>query len=301
MIPSQGNTSFFPPVSDRYRNVGRLLISCPDRPGIVAAVSKFLFDNGANIIHSNQHSTDPAGGTFFMRIEYYHSEMEARKIELQESFASVADSFGMLWRMEDAGRPKRLAVFVSKADHALFELLWRRRAGDLRADIAMVLSNHPDLEPTVSGWGVPFHHIPITKNRKQEAEARQLALLEGKVDAVVFARYMQIAGAGFINRYPGRIINIHHSFLPAFIGADTYTQAYERGVKLIGATAHYVTEALDAGPIIEQDIERVDHRHSVEDMKRIGRYIERVVLARAVSWHVEDRILVHGNKTVVFS
>ena len=301
MSPDPKKVSLLPPIPDRYRNVGRLLINCPDRPGIVAAVSKFLFDHAANIIHSDQHSTDPSGGAFFMRIEFFLSEFKQRMPELEKAFSPVADSFGMVWRIADASRPKRLAIFVSRAEHALFELLWRRRAGDLRAEIVMVLSNHTDLKETVSAWGIPFHHIPVSSDRKEEAENEQLARMEGKVDAVVFARYMQIVGHRFIGRYPNRIINIHHSFLPAFMGADTYTQAYRRGVKLIGATAHYVTSELDAGPIIEQDIERMDHRHTVEDLKRIGRYIERMVLAKAVDWHVEDRILVHGNKTVIFS
>ena len=221
--------------------------------------------------------------------------------EIEKTFSSVAAPFEMVWRIADASRPKRLAIFVSKAEHALFELLWRRRAGDLRAEIVMVLSNHTDLKETVSAWGIPFHHISIHPGRKEEAENQQLEIMEGKVDVVVFARYMQIVGPRLIDRYRNRIINIHHSFLPAFIGADTYTQAYRRGVKLIGATAHYVTPELDAGPIIEQGIERVDHRHTVPDLKRIGRYIERMVLAKAVDWHVEDRILVHGNKTVIFS
>jgi formyltetrahydrofolate deformylase len=301
LSPETANAPFLPPIPDRYRDVGRLLIACPDRPGIVAAVSKFLFDQGANITRSDQHSTDPAGGTFFIRIEFVLAGFSSGKPEFERAFKPLADSFRMDWRLSDASRPQRMALFVSKAEHALFELIWRRRAGDLRAEIAMVVSNHPDLGPTVTSWGIPFHHVPVTEGKKGEAEQKQLSLMEGRADLVVLARYMQILGAAFVARYPSRIINIHHSFLPAFVGADTYARAHERGVKLIGATAHYVTETLDAGPIIEQDIERVDHRHSVEDLKRIGRYIERVVLARAVAWHVEDRILVHGNKTVVFS
>lgn len=301
MAAHEPKTPFPPPVPDHYRNVGRLLISCPDRPGIVAAVSEFLFDRGANIIHSDQHSTDPGGGVFFMRIEFFLTGFSSHMPEFEERFSKLAESFGMTWQLTDAFVAKRLAVFVSKAEHALFELLWRRRSGELRAEISMVLSNHADLEPTASAWGIPFHHIPVDPKGKELAEERQLALMEGKIDAVVLARYMQIVGRKFVSRYPDRIINIHHGFLPAFVGGDTYRQAYERGVKLIGATAHYVTDRLDAGPIIEQDVERVDHRHSIGDLKRIGRYIERVVLARAVAWHVEDRILVHGNKTVVFS
>lgn len=300
MNQKQSLHSFWPPISDGYGNIGRLLISCPDRPGIVAAVSRFLFEQEANIIDSDQHSTDPTGGIFFMRVEFQLSGLEQRGPALERAFSQIAAPFDMAWRIAYAGRVKRLAIFVSKAEHALFELLWHRRAGDLRAEIAMVLSNHPDLEQTVATWGIPFHYVPVDKSRKEEAERKQLALMEGKVDLVVLARYMQIITPGFIKHYPNRIINIHHSFLPAFVGADPYARAYERGVKLIGATAHYVTEELDAGPIIEQDVERVDHRKEVEDLRRIGRYVERTVLTRAVTWHVEDRVLVHGNKTIVF-
>lgn len=301
MEPKEPQNPFWPPLPDSHQEIGRLLISCPDQPGIVAAVSQFLFERGANIIHSDQHSTDPTGGTFFMRVEFKLSDLEKKGAELEEGFGPVAARFGMQWRLAYAGRVKRLAIFVSKAEHALFELLWRRRAGDLRAEIVMVISNHPDLQETVSRWGIPFHHLSIDPNQKREVEERQVALMDGRVDTVVLARYMQIVTADFIRHFPDRIINIHHSFLPAFVGAEPYSRAHERGVKLIGATAHYVTADLDAGPIIEQDVERVDHRHSVEDLKRIGRYIERTVLARAVAWHVEDRILVYGNKTVVFA
>ncbi|MBI3611386.1 MAG: formyltetrahydrofolate deformylase [Nitrospirae bacterium] len=290
-----------PAAFDPNRDIGRLLVSCPDRPGIVAAVSRFLFEQGANIVHSDQHSTDPTGGMFFMRVEFQLPDLERRREKLERAFGPVAETFGMSWRFSYAARIKRLALFVSKAEHALFELLWRQRAGDLRAKIAMVISNHADLKKTVASWRIPFHHVPVDRERKAEAEAKQIALMTGKVDAVVLARYMQILTPGFIAHYPNRIINIHHSFLPAFAGADPYAKAYERGVKLVGATAHYVTEQLDAGPIIEQDLQRVDHRHSIEELKRIGKYIERTVLARAVSCHVEDRILVHENKTVVFA
>lgn len=284
-----------------YRDLGYLLITCPDRPGIVAAVSRFLFEQGANIVHSDQHSTDPEGGVFFMRVEFTLSDLERRGPQMEHDFVAVAAQFRMDWRLTMADRVKRLAVFVSQADHCLVELLWQSRAGDLRAEIAMVISNHPDLRDTVQSWGIPFHHVPVTPETKPEAERRQLELMEDKVDAIVLARYMQVLSPPFIARYPSRIINIHHGFLPAFVGANPYAAAHERGVKLIGATAHYVTSELDAGPIIEQDVHRVDHRDNVEDLKRIGRQIERAVLARAVSWHVEDRILVHGNKTVVFA
>jgi formyltetrahydrofolate deformylase len=279
---------------------GRLVISCPDRPGIIAAVSRFLYDHGANIVHSDQHSTAPVGGRFFMRTEFDLPDLSRRQPELEREFQSVADAFAMDWRIRSAAVPTRLAVFVSRADHCLLELLWQRQAGDLTATIEMVVSNHADLEPTATGWGVPFYHVPVEPDRKTEAERTQLGLLEGRVDAVVLARYMQILSPGFVARWRGRLINIHHSFLPAFAGARPYEQAHRRGVKLIGATAHYVTEELDAGPIIEQGVERVDHGDTPEDLRRIGRSIERHVLARAVSWHVEDRILLHGNRTVVF-
>jgi formyltetrahydrofolate deformylase len=287
--------------ASQLANRGRLLISCPDRPGIVASVSRFLYEQGANIVHSDQHSTAPEGGVFFMRIEFDLPGLEQRGCELEQGFGAVAERFAMDWRVAYAGISHRLAVFVSREEHCLLELLWQRRAGDLRADVALVISNHPDLEETARAWGVPFHHIAVYPDRKGEAEEAQLAVLAGNADVVVLARYMQILTGDFLTRFPGKVINIHHGFLPAFIGARPYTQAYKRGVKLIGATAHYVTEDLDAGPIIEQGVERVDHRHTPEDLRRISRSIERHVLARAVSWHVEDRILIHGNKTVVFS
>ena len=290
--------------AERQRTgIGRLLISCPDRPGIVAAVSRFLFEQGANIVHSDQHSTDPEGGRFFMRVEFALAGLAQRLPELERRFAPVARRFGMEWRFSDAERVKRLAVFVSKAEHCLLELLWRVRSGDLRAEIALVISNHPLLRETVECWGngIPYHVVPVTPETKAEAERRQMELLGDDIDLIVLARYMQILSPAFVSRYRNRIINIHHSFLPAFAGPNPYEQAFARGVKLIGATAHYVTEELDAGPIIEQDVARVTHRDSVEDLRRIGRQIERAVLARAVAWHVEDRILLNGNKTVVFA
>lgn len=282
-------------------NRGHLLISCPDRPGIVAAVSRFLSERGVNIVEFDQHATEKSGGIFFCRLEFEYPELQQKLADLCDAFRPLADDFQMEWQVIPAGRVKRLAVFVSKTEHALFELLWRRRAGDLRAEIAMVISNHPDLRDTVESWGIPFHHVPVDPKNRIEAESRQFELMEGKADVVVLARYMQIVTPHLIGRFPMRMINIHHSFLPAFVGADPYARAYERGVKLIGATAHYVTEELDAGPIIEQDVQRVDHRHGPDELKRLGRYVERLVLARAVSWHVEDRVLVHGNKTIVFA
>jgi len=282
---------------------GRLVVSCDDRPGIVAAVSTFLFERGANIIHSDQHSTALYDGEFFLRVEFELPGLGFQVDELERGFAPIAERYAMEWRIAVAARRKRLAIFASREDHCLLELLWQRRSGDLDAEIALIISNHDVLAETVAPWGVPFHHIPVGPDAasKAEAERRQLELIEGAADVVVLARYMQILSPGFVERWQNRIINIHHSFLPAFAGAGPYGQAYGRGVKLIGATAHYVTQELDAGPIIEQDVRRVDHRDTVDDLRRIGRQTERAVLARAVAWHVEDRILVHGNKTIVFS
>jgi formyltetrahydrofolate deformylase len=278
-----------------------MLVSCPDQPGIVAAVSRFLFEHEANIVQSDQYTIDPEGGMFYIRIEFDLEHLDTRREQLKTEFAKVADRFSMEWTINRAGRKKRLAVFVSKEDHALLELLWQWQAGDLQADIAMVISNHNDLRDLVESFGITYHHIPVTAETKAEAERRQLELVVDQVDAVVLARYMQIISPRFIEHFSNRIINIHHSFLPAFVGGKPYAQAHNRGVKIIGATAHYVTEELDGGPIIEQDVQRVSHRDNVDDLKRIGRHIERIVLARAVSWHVEDRVIVHGNKTVVFN
>ncbi|MCC3375532.1 formyltetrahydrofolate deformylase [Cohnella sp. REN36] len=285
---------------DDKTNRARMLISCPDRAGIVAAVSQFLYEQGANIVQSDQYTMDPEGGMFFMRIEFDLQNLEQNLPSLQEDFTRVADRFEMRWSVYRASRKKRLAIFVSKEDHCLLELLWQWQAGDLEADIAMVISNHNDMRGLVESFGIPYHHIPVTPDTKAEAERQQLELTSGKVDLVILARYMQIVTPKFIERFTNRIINIHHSFLPAFVGGKPYQQAYDRGVKLIGATAHYVTAELDAGPIIEQDVQRVSHRDNVSELKRMGRHIERIVLARAVKWHAEDRLVVYQNKTVVF-
>ncbi|ANE46351.1 formyltetrahydrofolate deformylase [Paenibacillus swuensis] len=279
----------------------RMLISCPDRPGIVAAVSRFLHDHGANIVQSDQYTMDPEGGMFFIRIEFDLKDLECGLPSLEEDFMPIAEEFRMDWNIFRAAKKKRLAIFVSKEDHCLLELLWQWQAGDLDADIEMVVSNHPDMRELVESFGIAYHHIPVTADTKAEAERKQLEVVADQVDVIILARYMQIISPKFLEHYPNRIINIHHSFLPAFVGGKPYAQAYNRGVKIIGATAHYVTEELDGGPIIEQDVQRVSHRDNVDDLKRIGRHIERIVLARAVSWHVQDRILVHQNKTVVFN
>ncbi|MGI8477005.1 MAG: formyltetrahydrofolate deformylase [Thermomicrobiales bacterium] len=280
---------------------GRLLVNCPDRPGIVAAVSRFLFERGANIIHSDQHSTDHDGGVFFLRVEFALADLAARSATLAAEFALIAEAHAMEWRITLARRRPRVAILASREEHCLLELLWQWRAGDLAAEIVLVAGNHPELAAIVEPWAIPFVHVPITAETKDEAERRLLELTEGKADLIVLARYMQVLSPAFVARRPNTIINIHHSFLPAFAGANPYAQALRRGVKLIGATAHYVTGELDAGPIIEQDVQRVDHRHDVPDLRRIGRQIERTVLARAVAWHVEDRVLVHDGKTVVFA
>lgn len=283
-------------------NRGRMLISCPDGPGIVATVSRFLYEHGANIVQSDQYSADPEGGMFFMRIEFDLDGLAGRLSELERDFAPIAEKFRMECTFYLASVKKRVAVFVSKEDHCLLELLWSWQSGDLYADIAVVVSNHPDMKRLVEPFGIPYVHIPVTPDTKPEAERRQVEAVERYgADMIVLARYMQIVSPTFIESYRNRIINIHHSFLPAFIGGNPYRQAYGRGVKIIGATAHYVTEELDGGPIIEQDVQRVTHRDNVEDLKRIGRMIERTVLAHAVKWHLEDRILVHENKTVVFN
>ncbi|WP_223069002.1 formyltetrahydrofolate deformylase [Paenibacillus caui] len=286
--------------SQNDENRARMLISCPDGPGIVAAVSRFLFEHGANIVQSDQYTMNPEGGMFFMRIEFDLQQLQDKLGDLERDFEKVAESFSMEWSIHPISRKKKLAIFVSKEDHCLVELLWQWQAGDLDAEIAMVISNHPDMKEYVESFGIPYHHIPVTPETKSQAEQRQLELVNGQVDLIILARYMQIVSPALIHPYRNRLINIHHSFLPAFVGGKPYAQAYDRGVKIIGATAHYVTEELDGGPIIEQDVQRVSHRDNVAELKRIGRTIERVVLARAVKWHIEDRILVHNNKTVVF-
>jgi formyltetrahydrofolate deformylase len=277
----------------------RLLVSCPDRPGIVAAVSRFLFEAGANIVRSDQHTSDPEGGDFFLRMEF------TLRRDNREGFAErfglgVAEPFGMTWRLWDAAQRKRLAILVSRYEHCLLDLLWRWRRDELEAEIVLVASNHQDARADVQSFGLPYHHVPVTKDTKSQAETRLLEILDGACDLVVLARYMQILSDRFLDRVGVPVINIHHSFLPAFAGPGPYARARERGVKLIGATAHYVTEELDAGPIIEQDVIRVSHRDDVATLARRGADIERIVLARAVEWHCEDRVLRHGNTTVVF-
>jgi formyltetrahydrofolate deformylase len=277
----------------------RLLISCPDKKGLIAAISSFIAMHDGNILSADQYVSGP--GTFFMRLEIEGRGFGLGREEFAGAFAPLARRHAMDWRLSYTDAPKRVAILVSRYDHCLMDLLWRWETGELDAEIPLVISNHRDLAPRVEAYGIPFHHLPVTKETKAEQEARMLDLLaENDVDLVVLARYMQILSPGFVGAYPHRIVNIHHSFLPAFAGSDPYRRAHERGVKTIGATAHYVTDELDAGPIIHQDVAHVTHRDTVDDLVRLGREVERRVLARAVRWHLEDRILVDGDRTVVF-
>lgn len=280
---------------------GRLLMSCQDGPGIVASVTAFLHSRGANIVHADQNSTDPEGGSFFQRIVFHLPGLLDQLSQLRREFErEVAGRFGMVFQLNPGEVPKRVALFVSKLDHCLLDLLWRWRRGELPIEIVQVVSNHPDLEKDVADFDVPYAHIPVTKATKAEAEQQHLELLEDRVDLVVLARYMQVLSGDFLERVGVPAINIHHSFLPAFAGAGPYDQAKRRGVKLVGATAHYVTEDLDEGPIIEQDVARISHRQSVRELARRGADIERVVLARAVEAHCEDRVLLNDTTTIVF-
>lgn len=283
------------------RDIGRLLLSCADRPGLVAAVSSFLAGAGANIITLDQHSTEQTGGMFMQRTIFHLPGLAAAQDALESDFATrLAGPFEMDFRLTEAAKPQRVAILASREDHCLLDLLWRNRRGELDVSVVLVISNHPDLADAVRPFGVPFLHVPANRDNRADVERRLLDLLRGNADLVVLARYMQILTASFLDDVGCPLINIHHSFLPAFVGEAPYRKAKERGVKLVGATAHYVTEQLDDGPIIEQDVVRVDHRHSVEDLRRLGADVERMVLARAVLWHCEDRIIRYGNQTVVF-
>jgi formyltetrahydrofolate deformylase len=281
-------------------HTARLLITCRDRPGIVAAVSGFLLGHGANIVASDQYSTHAERGTFFMRTAFYMPALEQDRGGFEADFRELADRFQMDWRISYARDRHRVGLMASREDHCLLDLLWRQRRGELEMEIACVISNHQDLRGEVESLGVPYHHVPVSPESKPEAEAKAVELLAGNVDTVILARYMQILSADFLREIGCPVLNIHHSFLPAFAGADPYRRAHEHGVKLIGATAHYVTEVLDAGPIIDQDVQRVGHGYTVDDLVRVGRDLERVVLARAVRSHIDDRVLVHEGRTIVF-
>jgi formyltetrahydrofolate deformylase len=277
----------------------RLLISCPDKKGLIAAISSFIAAHDGNILFADQYVSE--SGVFFMRLEIEGGGFGLGQEEFPSAFAPLARRHELGWRVSYTDAPKRMAILVSRYDHCLIDLLWRWDAGELDAEIPLVISNHPDVATRVENYGIPFYHLPVTKETKGEQESVVLKLLsESGVDLVVLARYMQILTPEFVSSYPSGIVNIHHSFLPAFAGADPYRRAYERGVKTIGATAHYVTEELDAGPIIHQDVAHVTHRDTVEDLVLLGREVERRVLARAVRWHLEDRVLVDSNRTVVF-
>lgn len=282
------------------KNTATLLITCPDAKGIVATIADFLHQHNANILHADQHQ-DAENNLFLMRVEWDLDNFHLDDVSFGLAFKAIAGKFSMDWQLKSAQQKTRIALMVSQYDHCLVDLLHRHKNGELACEIPLIISNHRDTEALASFYGIDFHHIPVTKNNKIEAEQSQFKLFDQhKIDLIVLARYMQILSEKFVASYPQRIINIHHSFLPAFVGAKPYHRAFERGVKLIGATAHYVTVVLDEGPIIEQDITRISHRDQVEDLIQKGRDLERVVLSRAVRWHIDHRILPYANKTVVF-
>ena len=277
-----------------------LLISCPDQKGLVAQIANFIYSYGGNIIHSDQHTDAPAG-LFLMRIEWELDGFKLPREKIAATFASTAKPLQAVWELHFSDTVPRLAIWVTKQNHCLLDLLWRKQAKEIRADIPLIISNQPDLYPIANQFGIEFYHTPINSTNKVQQEAKQLELLrEYQIDLVILAKYMQVLTPDFVNFFPN-VINIHHSFLPAFAGANPYNRAHERGVKIIGATAHFITADLDEGPIIEQDVVRVSHRDTVEDLIRKGKDLERVVLARAVHLHLQNRILVYGNRTVVFA
>jgi formyltetrahydrofolate deformylase len=282
------------------KNSAILLTSCPDQKGIVAALSDFVFRHNGNILHADEHA-DEGSNLFLMRVEFDPTDFKINLADFAKHFSPIAEKFEMQWRLVRSNVRQKMAILVSKYDHCLVDLLYRHRSGELACEIPLVISNHPDNEPIADFYRIPFFVVSVTKENKTEAEQKILALLkQHNPDFIVLARYMQILSHQFVNEYPHRIINIHHSFLPAFVGAKPYHQAFTRGVKLIGATSHYVTDVLDDGPIIEQDVVRISHRDSLDDLLQKGRDLEKVVLSRAVRWHIENRVLLYGNKTVVF-
>ena len=282
------------------KNSATLLITCPDAKGIVAAIADFLYQHNANILHADQHQ-DAENSLFLMRVEWDLKDFSLDEASFAQAFEVIAKTYKMTWELKLSADNPRMAIMVSQYDHCLADLLHRYKNNELQCDIPLIISNHLNAQKLAEFYGIPFFHIPVEKDKKKEAEAEQFALFDKyQVDFIVLARYMQILSEDFVKRYPQRVINIHHSFLPAFIGAKPYHRAFERGVKLIGATSHYVTEVLDEGPIIEQDIDRISHRDQVEDLIQKGRDLERIVLYKAVRWHIENRILIYGNKTVIF-
>ncbi len=277
-----------------------LLLSCPDRVGLVSRISHFIFERGGNIIDLDEH-VDPAEKRFSLRIAWDMTGFSISPTEMKEAFTPLAKEFGAAWEIRYSEPKMRLAIFVSKYDHCLQDILWRHSLGEFSAEIALIVSNHSDLKALAAQYQIPFNVFPINPDNKEDVEQKEIVLLEDNhIDTVILARYMQILSPRFVAKYPNRIINIHHSFLPAFMGGNPYKQAYERGVKIVGATSHYVTEDLDEGPIIEQDIIRISHRDSVKDLIRKGRDLERLVLARAIRHHAEHRVLVSGKKTIIF-
>jgi len=282
------------------KNTAILLISCPDQKGIVATLSDFVFRHNGNILHADEHA-DEGSNLFLMRVEFDPTDFDINLADFSRHFSPIAEKFAMQWRLARSNVRQKMAILVSKYDHCLVDLLYRHKSGELACDIPLVISNHPDNGPIADFYRIPFFVVSVTKENKSEAEPKILGLLkQHDPDFIVLARYMQILSNQFVNEYPHRIINIHHSFLPAFVGAKPYHQAFTRGVKLIGATSHYVTDVLDDGPIIEQDVVRISHRDSLDDLLQKGRDLEKVVLSRAVRWHIENRVLLYGNKTVVF-
>jgi formyltetrahydrofolate deformylase len=282
------------------KNSAVLLISCPDQKGLTAGISDFIYRNNGNILHADEHREDDQN-LFLMRVEWDLAGFALEIKDFAEKFASIAARFGMKWRVALSSHRPRVALFVSRYDHCLIDLLYRHRGGELPCEIPLIVSNHDDVQPLADFYRVPLHVIPLSKENKPEAERAQLDLLAPQnIDLIVLARYMQVLSPEFIRHYPNRIINIHHSFLPAFVGGRPHQQAFQRGVKLIGATSHYVTEVLDDGPIIEQDVVRISHRDLLDDLIQKGRDLEKVVLSRAVRWHIENRVLLYGNKTVIF-
>jgi formyltetrahydrofolate deformylase len=282
------------------KNTAILLISCPDQKGIVATLSDFVFRHNGNILHADEHA-DEGSNLFLMRVEFDPTDFDINLADFSRHFSPIAEKFAMQWRLARSNVRQKMAILVSKYDHCLVDLLYRHKSGELACDIPLVISNHPDNGPIADFYRIPFFVVPVSKDNKSEAEQKILGLLkQHDPDFIVLARYMQILSNQFVNEYPHRIINIHHSFLPAFVGAKPYHQAFTRGVKLIGATSHYVTDVLDDGPIIEQDVVRISHRDSLDDLLQKGRDLEKVVLSRAVRWHIENRVLLYGNKTVVF-
>ncbi|GAA1996241.1 formyltetrahydrofolate deformylase [Microbacterium ulmi] len=286
--------------TDALRDHACLIVHGPDQPGLVASVTALVTRNAGNIVTLDQYSDNPAGGAFFQRVVFHRPDLQAAMPDIEADLAVTLEPYRMQWRLTDLSIPKRMAILASTSDHCLLELLWRHRRGELPVTIPMVISNHTNTAEDVRAFGIPFFHVPSHGTDKTAAEAKIAQLLAGNVDFVVLARYMQILSDDFLEQVGVPMINIHHSFLPAFIGAAPYRKAKERGVKLIGATSHYVTKDLDEGPIIEQDVARVDHTMTAADLQARGAYVERAVLARAVQWHAEDRIIRHGNHTIVF-